>query len=220
MKKIFLFLAVGFLAIQLAAQKENPAGKSEDGKQEEEKVPFKEHLFTGGTVTVSFYNSGTVLGANPFFGYKIAEWVDAGIVFNYTYAGSRDNVYINDKIRQHIFGSGVFVRLYPARFLFFQAQPEHNFTNLTYTDPFGNKTKDKVDANSFLVGAGIAQGREPGSNTFYYISILVDVIKDKNSPYVNNVYNQTTGQLVRTDAIPIIRAGINIGLFEGKNRKK
>ena len=220
MKKTFLLFAVVCLTLHLAAQKEKPAKANEEDKPEEEKVPFKENLFIGGTVTVSFYNSGTVLGANPYFGYKIANWVDAGIVFNYTYAGSRDNIYLNDKIRQHIFGPGVFVRLYPARFLFFQAQPEHNFTNLTYTDPFGNKTKDKVDANSFLVGAGIAQGREPGSNTFYYISLLVDVIKDKNSPYVNNVYNQSTGQLVRTDAIPIIRAGINIGLFEGKNRKK
>src|SRR5947199_393957 len=82
-----------------------------------------------------------------------------------------------------------------------------------YTYPDGSKTHDKTDANSFLVGAGIAEGRQRGSNTFYYISLLFDVIKNPNSPYVNNVYDQNTGQLVRTDLVPIIRAGINIGLF-------
>ena len=93
MKKTFLLFAVVCLTLHLAAQKEKSAKANEEGNPEEEKTPFKEHLFTGGTLTVSFYNSGTVLGANPYVGYKIANWVDAGIVFNYTYAGSRDNIF-------------------------------------------------------------------------------------------------------------------------------
>ena len=185
-------------------------------KEEKEKIPFKEKLFTGGTLTVSFYSGGTILGGNPMLGYALAKWVDAGIVLNYTYAGSRDNIRLNDKIRQHVYGPGIFIRVYPARFFFFQAQPEHNFTNVTYTDPLGNRSKEKTEANSFLVGVGIAQDRLPGSNSFYYISILVDVIKDQDSPYVNNIYNLSTGQLIRTVAIPIIRAGLNIGLFQGR----
>ena len=120
------------------------------------------------------------------------------------------------RLRQHIYGPGIFIRLYPARFVFIQAQPEHNFTSVNYTDPQGIKFKEKTEATSFLVGAGMAQGRLPGSNSFYYISLLFDVIKDKNSPYVKNIYDQTTGQLIRTDAIPIIRAGLNIGLFQGR----
>src|SRR5690242_3931311 len=38
----------------------------------------KENLFAGGSVTVSFFNGQTVLGADPMFGYKLANWVDAG----------------------------------------------------------------------------------------------------------------------------------------------
>jgi hypothetical protein len=193
---------------------------AQDEPHEKEKGFKKENLFTGGTVTVSFYSGGTILGGNPFFGYKLTDWIDAGIVANYTYAGSRDNVYINDKVRQNIYGGGVFTRIYPARFFFLQAQAEHNFTRTKYIYPNGGATEHyKTDANSLLLGVGLAQGRQPGSNTFYYISLLFDVIKNPSSPYVNNVYDPNTHVLVRTDFLPILRAGINIGLFEGRHRR-
>jgi hypothetical protein len=192
---------------------------AQDKKEEKEKGFKKENLFTGGSLTASFFSGGTILGASPMFGYRLADWADAGLVFNYTYQGRRDYIYFNDKLRQNVFGPGAFARLYPVKFLFLQGQFEHNFTNQNYTFPDGSKTKDKTDANSFLVGAGIAEGRQRGSNTFFYISLLFDVIKDPNSPYVNNVYDQNTGLLLRTDLVPIIRAGINIGLFQGRNNR-
>jgi len=195
------------VAIQLSAQ---------DEKQESDKGFKKENLFTGGSVTASFFTGGTILGASPMFGYKLANWVDAGIAFNYTYQGRRDYIYFNDKLRQHVFGPGVFARLYPVRFLFVQGQFEHNFTHLTYTDPGGFKTKDKTDANSLLLGAGIAQGRQRGSNTFFYLSVFFDVLKNPSSPYVNNVYDGS-GNPLRTDIVPIVRAGVNIALFQGNN---
>jgi hypothetical protein len=185
---------------------------AQDEKQEKEKGFKKENLFTGGSVTASFFTGGTILGANPVFGYQLANWVDAGVAFNYTYQGRRDIYTFNDKLRQHVFGPGVFTRLYPVRFLFAQGQFEHNFTSLKYTDDFGN-VKWHTDANSLLLGAGIAQGRQRGSNSFFYISVLFDVLKNPNSPYVNNVYNGNV--LVRTDIVPIVRAGINIALFQG-----
>ena len=58
--------------------------------EEQQKGFKKQNLFTGGSVTMSFYSGGTILGANPIFGYKIANWLDAGIALNYTYQGSRD----------------------------------------------------------------------------------------------------------------------------------
>lgn len=204
MKRFILLFAVStVLCVQLMAQ--------DDEEREEKTKGFKkENLFTGGSVTASFFSGGTVLGANPMFGYKLANWVDAGIVLNYVYSGQRDVVYLNDKVRQHVFGPGVFTRLYPFNFLFVQAQIEHNFSKVVHK--YGAVDRYSTEANSFLVGAGIAQGRQPGSNTFYYFSLLVDVIKDRNSPYVRNVYEGST--YVRTDLQPIFRAGINIGLFE------
>lgn len=185
---------------------------------EQEKGFKKQNLFTGGSVTMSFYSGGTILGANPIFGYKIANWLDAGIALNYTYQGSRDNYEINDKIRQHVFGPGVFTRIFPLPMLFLHAQAEHNFNNWNYSSADGSyKQSDVTDANSLLLGGGWAQGRQPGSNSFFYIEVLFDVLKNKYSPYVNNVYDPS-GSVARTDALPIFRAGINVSLFQGKNK--
>ncbi len=187
-------------------------------KGENKKGFDKSKLFTGGSLTLSFFTGGAILGANPIFGYQLADWVDAGVEFGYTYQGRRDYIYLNDKFHQHVLGPGAFVRFYPVKFLFVQGQFENNFTTVNYYDPTGLKTTSKFDANSFLAGIGLAEGRQSGSNTFYYISLLFDVLKNPNSPYVNNVYGaNSSGQqvIVRTDISPILRAGINIGLFQG-----
>src|SRR5215831_16292725 len=154
MKKIILSILVLSAAVSsLYAQDE-----------EEQKGGFKkQNLFTGGSVTMSFYSGGTILGANPIFGYKIANWLDGGLALNYTYQGSRDNYEINDKIRQHVFGVGAFTRIYPVPMLFLHAQAEHNFNNWNYSSADGSyKQSDVTDANSLLLGGGWAQGRQRG----------------------------------------------------------
>lgn len=189
-------------------------------QDEKEKGFKKENLFTGGSVTVSFFSGTTILGANPIFGYKLANFADAGVVVNYIYSSQRDIFEFDDKIKQNVYGGGIFTRLYPVNFLFLQGQFEHNFISLNYTPATTNYQpyKETVDANSFLVGGGYCQGRQPGSNTFYYVSILFDVIKNENSPYVDVVYDNVTGRK-SVRAVPLIRAGINIGLFQGRNRR-
>lgn len=182
----------------------------------------KERLFTGGSVTLSFFNGQTLLGANPMLGYTLAEWADAGVAFNFLYNGARDYLQYNDKIRQTVYGPGVFTRLYPVRFLFVQGQLEHNFTTLKYIPaPGGSYQQDKIKTgtNSLLLGAGLAQGRQPGSNTFFYISLMFDVLKNMNSPYVNVTVNPDNPSQQRIDMVPIIRAGASIGLFQGRNRR-
>jgi hypothetical protein len=193
------------------------------GAQEEERNKGfkKENLFTGGSVTASFFSGGTVLGANPVFGYKLTNWSDAGVALNYNYSGQRDWQQLNDKVRQHIYGAGLFARVYPVKFIFLQGQVEHNFIKLRYTPASSSPVETyNREANSFLVGAGLAQGRQRGSTSFFYISLLVDVIGNINSPYVDPVYDTNTGQLLRVDKVPIIRAGINVGLFQGRNNDR
>lgn len=190
--------------------------------QDEDKGFKKENLFTGGSITVSFFNNQTILGANPFFGYKLADWVDAGVAFNFLYSGARDYAEFDDKIRQTVYGPGAFTRIYPIPFLFAQAQFEHNFTKQKYIASPGsiyytNQTTT-VGANSLLLGVGFAQGRERGSNSFYYISILFDVLKKYYSPYVNVSYNPNNPAEQRIDMVPVIRAGFNIALFQGRHK--
>ncbi|MEP6676345.1 MAG: hypothetical protein ABJA78_14370 [Ferruginibacter sp.] len=183
----------------------------------------KENLFTGGGVTVSFSNYTTVLGASPIIGYSLTKWLDAGLLFNYNYSSDRHvtytdqsgNYYVSDdRLKQHNFGPGAFFRAYPINFLFVQGQAEMNFTALKFIPANGGPTeKDKVSAPSFLVGAGYCSGREGPGSMFYYVSIMADVLKDKNSPYV-----ELTANGVRI--LPIIRAGFQIPLFQGKSKRR
>ena len=202
MKKIIIVLAFvnGFFIAK--AQDENKPG-------EEKKGGFKkENLFVGGDVTLGFGNSYTALGASPYFGYSLNKYVDVAVSFNFNYTSQRDFFVYGDRVRQTVYGPGAFVRVYPLRFLFAQAQFEHNFLKVKYK-PVDNSGypafTDKVDANSLLVGAGWAGGRSEDNKSFYYISISWDLLRNSNSPYVDGLGR----------AIPVIRAGYHIALFQG-----
>lgn len=182
----------------------------------EEKGFKKQNLFTGGNVTASFFSGGTALGANPIFGYKLNNYFDAGAVINYLYTGAKDypvetsggTVYA-EKVRQHSYGPGVFMRAYPIPFLFAQAQLEQNFFHEKYVIS-GTNYISNYNAPSLLLGAGYASGRLKGGTTFFYMSLLFDVLKNVNSPYVRKNSNGTISMQ------PVIRAGFNIGLFQGR----
>ncbi|MCW3073557.1 MAG: hypothetical protein JWP69_626 [Flaviaesturariibacter sp.] len=199
MKRLFLLVWVSIITIAAVAQ--------EDSIRRGFK---KENLFTGGSVSLSLGNGSFLAGVNPVLGYSLTKWVDAGIAINYTYASYRDYTVLNDKLRQSIYGGGVFTRIFPVRFLFAQGQLEHNFIRYKYLPPNGGNTELlKQSATSLLVGAGYTTGRFPGSSGSYgYFAVLFDALKDENSPYRDG----------QNRAIPIIRAGINVPLFQGRNR--
>lgn len=180
-----------------------------DQKDENAKKGFqKERLFTGGNVNVGFSNYYTTLGITPQFGYSLTNWADAGITFNLNYTSQRDYQDYGDKLRQTVYGPGAFVRLFPVRFLFGAAQYEFNMIHQKYI-PASNSTipfHDNRNASSLLLGGGYAGGREKGNNTYYYISVMWDILGDKNSPYIDGLQR----------SIPVIRAGYNIGLFQGR----
>lgn len=182
-------------------------------KNDDEKAGFdKERLFTGGSLNVSFGNSQTVLGITPQFGYSLTDWLDAGVVFNFTYSSLRDYSY-GDKLRQTVYGPGAFIRVFPVNFLFASAQFEHNFLTSKYipsgSSPYMSETY-RADANSLLIGGGYAGGRQKGNNTYYFFSVSWDILGDKNSPYLDQ-YGR---------ANPVIRAGYNIGLFQNNGRRR
>lgn len=213
---------VGMLSALLLATSVNVFAQEEEVKvrnANEDPLPvekgFKNHrLFTGGGITASFYTGGSLLGASPVLGYKLNDYMDAGAVLNYVFQGSRDVYDYNDKLRQHVYGPGIFIRAYPIPFLFAQAQLEHNFTNINYTASGAANPTSKYSANatSLLLGGGLSTGRAKGSTTFFYFSVLADVLKNRNSPYVDVSYNDNGDSRVRV--VPVIRAGVNVGLFQ------
>lgn len=205
MKKLLLVLAfVGSIVIPAVAQ---------DEKEEKEGGFKKENLFTGGSISLAFYNNTFLVGGNPVLGYSLSKWVDAGLVVNYSYTSYRDYSYYgsDDKLRQSVYGGGSFVRIYPVRFLFAQAQFEHNFIRQKYIPGGGQAiARENHEANSFLVGGGYTTNRYPDSGQpFFYLAVLFDIAKNAYSPYTD-AYNRT---------IPIIRAGVQVPLFQGRMRQ-
>jgi hypothetical protein len=204
MKKSIL-LAASFMLLSLIVIAQD--------EEEEEKRPFKENLFTGGSISLQFFNNTFMVGGNPVFGYSLTNWTDVGIVVNYNYTSYRDPFNSDYKLRQTTYGGGAFVKLYPVRFLFVQAQYEHNFIKQKEKISGGGPTihYPKFDAGSFLVGGGYTTGREGrGGQPFFYLAVLFDVSGDQNSPYTDN--------LGRT--IPIVRGGLQIPLFQGQQGRR
>jgi hypothetical protein len=200
MKKIALALVILAACFNLTAQ--------ETESLEETRGFKKENLFLGGSLNASFFNGATAFGISPYFGYNITKWLDAAVSVNFSYISQR-HYYDDGKLRQTIVAPGAFVRIFPVSFLFAQAQFEHNFLTIKDIPPSnsGYSTNTfKTDVNSLLVGGGYASGREGGNKTYYYLSLSFDVFHLPNSPYVDN--------LQRT--IPIINAGFNIALFQGR----
>jgi len=197
---LYTLLISLFIHVNVFAQEEEKAAEKKGFK--------KENLFTGGNVSLAFSNGATMIGLSPYFGYSLNKYIDVAASFDFGYISQRDP-YTPDKIRQTSYSPGAFIRIFPLKFLFAHAQYEHAFIRQKYIP--GNSSiptiTEHLQNNSVLLGAGYAGGREDG-NTFYYISLLFDVADGKNSPYKDQ-YGRVN---------PVIRAGFNIALFQGRRR--
>jgi len=202
MKKSLFFVSVLFIGLSLNAQ-------WTAANDEEEKRPFQQNLFSGGSLSLSFFGNTFLVGGSPVLGYSLTNWLDAGLVVNYTFSSIRDyNGVLNDKLRQTMFGGGGFARIYPVRFLFLQGQVERNLIRQTYIPIAGVQEKISVASSSTLIGGGYTSGRQGrGGNPFFYLAVLFDVGGDINSPYTD-AYGRT---------IPIVRGGLQIPLFQGNS---
>jgi hypothetical protein len=204
---IYVFTCLLLTATSLSAQE----------KDSEEKKGFKkENLFTGGGISLGFgfndYGNSFSVGASPVFGYSVTNWLDAGIVVNYIYTSYKNYPTDGYKVRISDYGGGAFAKLYPLRFLFLQAQFEHNFSHQKYIPGNGTSAYTyNYDGNSLLLGAGYAGGRDPlFKRAFFHIAVLFDVLGDVYSPYTDSY-----GRIV-----PNIAAGVQIPLFQGRKEDR
>lgn len=221
MKNIIVLLFVSFFAVNTYAQDEDVEMKPEkERKKESDEKGFKlDHLFTGGGIDLSFSSYSFVVGGSPIIGYSLNKWVDVGIGINVTYISEREYGIASDgneyatgnKIRQTDIAPVAFARFYPLKFLFIQAQGEQNIITQKYISGYGLPTeKERFDATSLLLGVGYANGREGVGDFYYYLSISVDVLKNRYSPYVQRALNGSV------NILPILKAGIQIPLFQGR----
>ena len=203
--KSILLAACSLLLVSSLHAQDEPEKNAQEEKQ---KGYDPTNWFTGGSVSLGYsggYYSSFLVGLHPHYGYTLAKWLDVAGVINFEYQSQRDD--FNNKFRNTTYGAGLFTRIYPVHFLFIQAQPEYNIIAQKYIPSSGSSIKEKLNAPSLLLGGGFTTSRSD-KNSFTYLSLLVDVIKDVNSPYVDGYGN----------LVPIIRAGVNIGLNRGKRR--
>ena len=136
------------------------------------------------------------IGVNPEIGYSFNRWLDAGITLNINYFSQNATTFSNIRYRNFNFGGGPFLRLWPVNFLFIQAQPEYNWVSSSQKDVINNISGNyQSQAGSFLLGVGY--GTKILGSHYSYISLMIDVLQNYNSPY-RDQYN---------DPLPVLRAG-------------
>jgi hypothetical protein len=197
--RIALFtITTFFLCNILSAQNETP--NLEKGKFK------KENLFIGTGINLGIANKSFNIGINPEVGYSITKWMDAGIAFNLNYFSQNPTDYSNIKYQNLSYGAGSFIRIWPVSFFHIQIQPEFNWINSTQKNMTNSTTqKYNYSAGSLLVGIGY--GSHFIGNRYSYVTLMIDVLQDKNSPY-RDQFN---------DPIPVFKAGF--GMYLKPSRK-
>jgi hypothetical protein len=167
-------------------------------------------IFFGGGIVIGGGSGSFQIGLNPELVKSYNEYIDLGAAVNLYYSSFRstnmDNS-LNFKSNNTQFGLGGFIRVWPIKQFFIQAQPEYNWTfsnakNLSQ----GTSGRASVSAPSFLAGLGYGNRNENG---FSYFSIMFDLINSQQSPY-------RMGQLT---AQPIFRAGFGFPIRLPKSKR-
>ena len=171
-KSLFFFL---MLTVSLFSFAQNEDDEKDKGFK-------RDQLFIGSGLNLGFFN-GFILGLNPEVGYSLNRFIDVGIGTNVNLITQNDPN-SPTTYRQLTLGGGPFVRIWPVNMLFIGGQFEYN--SIRYSVKSGGDIvyRENRTAPSILVGAGYGN-RTIGGNQFY-TSIMVDVLRNPNSPYIDS----------------------------------
>lgn len=155
----------------------------------QEKIPFKEKLTYGGSMSATFGNI-TNVSLSPEIGYKLKDNWTIGIGGLYNYYKDKRYSPVFD---MSTYGGSIFTRLIISDQ--FIAHSEYQIINLDAFNTLTNRYDEgRVNVPLLLIGGGYSS--RISNNASIFIIALFDIIEDINSPYTN----------------PIIRMGIGIGL--------
>lgn len=192
MKKYLLFIFLISLPAAIFAQMRtdyNESGFSQSNK------------YFGSGLNLGVSGRSFNIGLNPELGYSVSRWLDAGFAVNFNYYAQNASELNNIRFQNINYGAGVFARIWPVNFIFFQVQPEYNWISSSQKNVTTQQTnRFNYAAESMLVGLGYGT-RQVGSR-ISYVSLLIDVLQNPNSPY-RDAYN---------DPIPVFRAGFGVYL--------
>lgn len=172
MKKSFLLFTLLFSSVAVFAQYE---------EEEKEKGFKRDQLFIGSGINLGFFN-GFILGLNPEVGYSLNRFVDVGVGVNVNYI-TQNEVNAPITYRQFVIGGGPFVRVWPVNMIFLGGQFEFNRIAFSVKDNGTVMGRTNYTAPSILVGGGY--GNRLIGRSQFYTSIMVDVLRDPKSPYID-----------------------------------
>ena len=137
------------------------------------KSSFKEKLYYGGYVNLSFGNY-TMIGIEPMIGYKIIPRLSVGVKIRYDYI--QDNRY-SETYTASNYGASIFSRLLIFRGLYAHAEyAGYNFENY---NALGESKRQWI--NFLFLGAGY--NLRVGKRASVIAQVLFDVLQSENSPY-------------------------------------
>lgn len=143
--------------------------------------------FFGGGLVAGFSSYGSAFGLSPLAGYKLNDYVDAGLGLNLIYNSSKPRDWNGNqtdyKSRAFNFEIMPFVRAFPINNVFAQLQFEQAWVNGNIISG-GQKTKFNYDYQSLIASLGYAQ--RMGGRVGFYFSVGIDLLKDPYSPYRDN----------------------------------
>ena len=219
MKKIAYTLLL-LCSIQYAFAQDADESIPQKAKLEDEGAPHfnKEKIFTGGGVSLGYgtnqngdntTNNTFNIGVIPDIGYSLSNLVDVGISTSINYTSTTNSAF-DTKFHYTTYSLGAFIRVYPIKSFFIQLMPEQDWGRAKQVTS-GYTYITKIKSNSFLAGVGF--GERLIGESYFYTLIMVDLGKDRYSPY--NSYNSSTGQV---SLVPIVRGGFNFYPFRKKQK--
>lgn len=173
----------------------------EDGKHPKLGQKKATNIFLGGGLALGAGSGGSAFGVNPVVGFSPDQYWDLGLGLNFNYNSiSSDYTYNGVSQKWTNYGLGPFVRFNPIEWLFVQSQFEQNWGNYKY-----GSSKFNINASSLIGSIGY---RSTGDGrTGYFMSIGMDFLKNKYSPYRDVEYD-SQGNIVKNSPMPIIRGGV------------
>lgn len=155
----------------------------------EDKPKFKDRVFVGGGLGLSFSNYYSFFSVSPLIGYKLTPKLATGLQLQYRYTSYKE---YTPKIATNDYGISPFVRYNVYNPFFIHAEYEY----LNYELPVSVGETVRKGYNSFLAGGGLFQpvGRRAG---FYLLALY-------NFSYRNDGLSPYSSPL-------ILRAGVTAG---------
>lgn len=140
------------------------------------KTPWQQRIFTGGNFGLQF-GTQTIVQISPLLGYRITEKLSAGVTANYLYF--KNNYY---NYSTHIYGGGVFSRLFVYENLFLHSEYEV----LSLEVPrFYSTGYERTNVTSVLIGGGYRE--RIGERSGIDLLLLYNINQSRNSPYQNPI---------------------------------